>query len=240
MKKRNAAIVIVVFALMYGCVAQEADLRKTEKVLQLRIKQQDDQLSQARARQSVELAALREQDLPRLRGELEKALFQAQDLQTKQEDVRHQLALLEQQVKKLDADNATRHAWAQKSFDTQDAKVAAKLDELSRAMEGATVHLRKDIVDAIQRTNDTLAKRVDARLDEQQKGTADNRLRLNQAWEKFSQFSQALTGFRDALTDLNEQMEKGDQALGKTLESLGQKITTRLDAQDRRIEILAV
>ena len=239
MKKSDAAIIIVLSSLVSGCVAQEADLRQTEKVLQLRIKQQDEQLSQARARQSVELAALRDQDLPRLRGELEKALFQAQDLQAKQEDVAHRLALLEQQVKKLDADGTTRHAWFQKSFETQDTKVTAKLNELSRSMEGATVQLRKDIVEAIQRTNDTLAKRVDIRLDDQQKGTADNRLRLDQAWEKFAQFSQALTGFRDALTELNDQVEQGDQAVGKTLESLGQKITARLDAQDRRIEILA-
>ena len=230
--------IIVLFALLLGCAAQE-DLRQTEKVLQQRMKHQDDQLLQARARQNMEISTLRDQDFPRLRGELEKALYQAKDVQVKQEDIKHRLALLEEHVKKLDADNTTRHAWVQKSLDTQDAKVATRVEELSRAMESATAQLRKDIVDAIHRTNDTLAKRVDTRLEEQQKGTASNDQRLNQVSDKFTQFSQALTGFRDALKELNDRMEQEEQASGKRLESVGQQITARLNEQDRRIEILA-
>lgn len=231
-------IIIVLFLLLSGCVAQEADLRQTEKVLQQRIKQQDDQLSQSRAKQSLEISTLRDQELPRLRGDLEKALYQAQDIQAKQEDFKHRLAQLEQHVKKMEADNATRHAWVQKSLDTQETKVSARLDELSRAMETATGQLRKDIVDAIQRTNDGLAKRVEARLEEQQKGTTDNHQRLDQVSEKFAQFNQALTGFRDALTELHERVEQGDQVADKRIETVGQQITARLDEQDRRIEIL--
>jgi tol-pal system protein YbgF len=238
MRRGEAVIIIVLFVLLSGCVAQEADLRQTEKVLQQRIKQQDDQLSQARAKQGLEISTLRDQELPRLRGDLEKALYQAQDLQAKQEDFKHRLAQLEQHIKKMEADNATRHAWVQKSLDTQETKVSARLDELSRAMESATGQLRKDIVDAIQRTNDTLAKRVEVRLEEQQKGAADNRQRLEQVSEKFAQFNQALTGFRDALTELNNQVEEGEQAASKRLEAVGQQITVRLDEQDRRIEIL--
>ena len=123
-------MIIVLFAFLTGCVAQQADLVQTEKVLQQRIKQQDDQMSQARARQSQEISTLRDQDLPQLRGELERALYQTQDLQAKQEDLKHRLAQLEQQTKKLeqltgkmDADNTTRHAWVQKSLDNQDAKI---------------------------------------------------------------------------------------------------------------------
>ena len=239
-RRRTDAVisVIVLFALLLGCAAQE-DLRQTEKVLQQRMKHQDDQLLQARARQNMEISTLRDQDFPRLRGELEKALYQAKDVQVKQEDIKHRLALLEEHVKKLDADNTTRHAWVQKSLDTQDAKVATRVEELSRAMESATAQLRKDIVDAIHRTNDTLAKRVDTRLEEQQKGTASNDQRLNQVSDKFTQFSQALTGFRYALKELNDRMEQEEQASGKRLESVGQQITARLNEQDRRIEILA-
>lgn len=238
MRRAEAVIVVVLIALLSGCVAQEADLRQTEKVLQQRIKQQDDQLSQSRARQGQEIATLRDQELPRLRGDLERALYVAQDLQAKQEDFKHRLAQLEQQVKKMDADNTTRHAWVQKSLDTQDAKVGTGLDELSKAMEIAMAALKKDVVEAVQRTNETMAKRVDARLEEQKKETADNHQRLDQVSEKFSQFNQALTGFRDALTGLHDRVEQGEQTASKTLESVGQKITTRLDEQDRRIELL--
>ena len=123
--------------------------RHTERVLQQRIKQQDEQLSQARARQGQEIATLRDHELPRLQGEVERAFHLAQELEAKQEDIRHRLAQLEQQVKKMDADHATRYAWIQKSFDTQDAKVAAKLNELSRAMETVVAGMKKDIVEAV-------------------------------------------------------------------------------------------
>jgi len=260
MKHIEAVVVAAVFAFLSGCVAQQSDLKQTEKVLQQRIKQQDDQLSQTRARQSQEISTLRDQELPQLRGELEKALYLTQDLQAKQEDLKHRLAQSEQQTKKLeqlaakmDADNTMRHTWVQKSLDIQDAKVAAKLDELSRAMEQAMLGLKKDIADVVQRTNDTLAKRVDARLEEQQKELTDHQQRLDQVSQKFVQFNQALTGFREALTGLDDRVGHGERtasahaaevnksiaSVAKTLESVGHKVTARLDEQDHRIESLA-
>lgn len=241
MRKAETAITIVLSVLLFGCVAQEADLRHTERILQQRIQQQDEQLSQARARQGQEIATLRDHELPRLQGEVERAFHLAQELEAKQEDVKHRLAQLEQHVKKMDADNATRYAWVQKSFDTQDAKVAAKLNELSRAMETVVAGMKKDIVEAVQRTNDTLAKRVNERLEEQERETADHRQRLNQSTEKFLQFNQALIGFREALTELHEQADQREQATGKSLESLAQNIqvlSARIAEQDRRIESL--
>jgi DNA repair exonuclease SbcCD ATPase subunit len=239
MMRAKAVSGIVLSALLSGCVAQEADLRQTEKVLHQRIKQQDDQFSQSRARQSQEISTLRDQELPQLRGEVERVLRQAQDLQAKQEDIRYRLAQLEQQTKKTDSDNTTRHVWVQKSLDNQDAKVAARLEELSRAMETAMAALKKDIVEAVQRTNDTLAKRVDVRLEEQHRGVADNQQRLDQVSQKFTQFNQALTGFREALMGLNDRVEQGERIAAKTLEAAGNKIAARFDEQDRRIETLA-
>jgi len=238
MRRGEAVIIIVLFLILTGCVAQEADLRQTEKDLQHSIKKQNAQLSQARAKQSMEISTLRDQDLPRLRGDVERAVNQAQDLQAKQDDLKYRLTSLEQHVKKMEADNSTRHAWVQQSLTTQETKVSAKLNELSRAMEQATGQLRKDIVDAIQRTNDTFAKRVESRLDDQQKGAVDNRKRLEHVSEKFEQFNQALTGFREALTELNNRAEQEEQETGKRFETVGQQISARLDGQDRRIEIL--
>lgn len=267
-------IIVVLFAFLSGCVAQQADLKQTERVLQQRIKQQDDQFSQSRARQSQEISTLREQELPQLRGELEKALYQTQELRTKQEDLLHRTAQLEQQTRKLeqlttklDSDGTTRYAWLQKSLDNQDAKVAARLDELSKAMEAAMAALKKDIVEVVQRTNETLAKRVDVKLEDQQKGLLESQHRLEQVSQKFAQFNQALTGFKEALTGLNDRVALEEQAsrslaarvetdskaasvhatevnksvasVAKALESVGQKVTVRFDEQDRRIESLA-
>ena len=268
-----AIVVVVLVALLSGCVAQQSDLKQTEKTLQQRIKQQDDQLSQTRARQSQEISSLRDDELPRLKGKLEEALHQAQELQSKQEDLKYRSAQLEQQTKKLeqlaakmDTDSTTRHAWVQKSLDNQDARVAARLDEISKAMDMAMVALKKDLGEVVQRTNEGLAKRVDAKLDEQQKGSADSQHRLDQVSQKFTQFNQALTGFKEALTGLNERVGQEEQtsrnlaakidadaraasghatevnksvaSVAKAVESVGQKVTARFDEQDRRIEAL--
>ena len=269
----GAGVVIgmaMLYAVLPGCVAQQADLKQTEKALQQRIKQQDDQLSQARARQSQELSVLREQELPILRGELDKALQQAKELQGRQEDLKYRSAQLEQQTKRLEQlatkvelDSNARHVAMQKGLEAQDARVAARLDEVSKAMEA----LKRDIVDVVQRTNEGLVKRVDAKLDEQHKGVVDNQQRVEQVSQKFTQFNQALTGFREALTGLHDRVSQEEQttkslvtrfdtdaktasthaadvnksvaSVTKVLEAFGQKVNTRLDEQDRAIESLS-
>ncbi|ULA62223.1 MAG: hypothetical protein LZF86_10083 [Nitrospira sp.] len=75
-----ALLIVLTILPLSGCVAQQADLKQTERALQQKLKQQDDQLSQARARQSQGISILREQELPQLRGQLEQALHQIQDL----------------------------------------------------------------------------------------------------------------------------------------------------------------
>ncbi len=249
--------------ILPGCVAQQSDLKKTEKDLQ-------QQLSQTRARQSQELSTLREQELPQLRGELEKALNQARELQGKQEDFKHRSAQLEQQTKKLEqlaakleADSSTRYLWMQKSFDTQDVKVSARLDELSKAMEA----LKKEVIDVVQRTNEGLTKRIDVKLEGHQKELAEHQNKIEQISQKFTQFNQALTGFREALTGLNDRVGDHEQvikhltsridndskatathaedvnrsvvSITKALEAVGKKVTARLDDQDGRIDVLA-
>ena len=162
-----AVVLVMLFTLLSGCVAQQADLKQTERALQQKIKQQDDQLSQTRARQSQEISNLREQDLPQLRGELEKARHQAEELQSRQEDLKHRSAQLEQQTKKLEqlaakleTDTNTRYVWLQKSLETQDAKVNARLDELSRAVSKATEDLKRDVLMAVKQSNEGLNQRL--------------------------------------------------------------------------------
>ncbi len=249
--------------LLPGCVAQQSDLKKAEKDLQ-------QQLSQTRARQSQEISTLREHELPQLRGELEKALHQARELQNKQEDFKHRSAQLEQQTKKLEqlaakleTDSSTRYLWMQKSFETQDAKVSARLDELSKTMEV----LKKEVIDVVQRTNEGLAKRVDVKLEGHQKELTEHQSKIDQISQKFTQFNQALTGFREALTGLNDRVGEHEKtakhltsridadskmtathaedvnrsviSVTKALEAVGKRVTVRLDEQDGRIDALA-
>ncbi len=217
-------------AVLNGCVAQQADLKQTEKSLQQRIKQSNDELAQTRARQSAEITELREKELPQLRGELDRAFHKAQELQEKQADLEQRSALLKQQTfkleqlaAKLDADNTNRYNQVRESLNAQDVKnkadrdqlrgdVNARLDDINKQME----LLRKDIIEAVQKTNSVLVKNVDAKLDDQRKALADNQARTEQLSAKFTQFSQALTGFRESLTTLGERVGQEEQA-NKTL-----------------------
>ena len=212
--------------LSTGCIAQQADLKQTEKNLQQRIKQSSDESAQTRARQSQEISVLREQELPQLRGELERALHQAQELQGKQEDLKQRSAQLEQQTKrleqlagKLEADSATRYNQVRESLNAQDVKnkqdrdqfrmdVNARLDDVTRQMEV----VRKEIIEVVQKTNSGLAKSLDVRLEEQHKTLADNQVRAEQLSAKFAQFSQSLAAFRDSLTGLSERVSQEEQA----------------------------
>jgi tol-pal system protein YbgF len=214
----------VLILVTVGCMAQQADLKKTEQTLQTRIKQSNDELAQRGAQQRQELAVLREQELPQLRGELERAFNQARELQGKQEDLKQRSAQIEQQTKKLEqvaakleSDTTTRYAWIQKSLETQDLKnkedrdrlrmeVNTRLDDVNKQME----LLRKDIIEAVQKTNSALTKNVDARLEEQRKALVENQNRTEQLSAKFTQFSQSLAAFRESLSELTERVTQDE------------------------------
>ncbi|MGH7221233.1 MAG: tol-pal system protein YbgF [Nitrospiraceae bacterium] len=239
--------ICVVCALsLAGCIAQQADLKQTEKNLQQRIKQSSDESAQTRARQSQEISALREQELPQLRGELERALHQAQELQGKQEDLKQRSAQLEQQTKrleqlagKLEADSTTRYNQVRESLNAQDVKnkqerdqlrldVNTRLDDVSRQMEA----IRKEIIEVVQKTNSGLAKSLDVRLEEQHKA-------LTGLSERVSQEEQAGIA---SVTHINETNKAVTGYLGevnKSVASVAQKFAARFDEQDRRLDALS-
>lgn len=120
---------VVCALLTAGCVAQEADLKRTERDLQQRIRQAIDESSQSGARQSHQISALREQEMPQLRGDVDRALHQAQELKGKQDDLKQQNKKLEQLTAKIEGESATRYAWAQKNFETQGLKSKEDRDQ---------------------------------------------------------------------------------------------------------------
>lgn len=214
-----AVVLVMLITLLSGCVAQQADLKQTERALQQKIKQQDDQLSQTRARQSQEISSLREQDLPQLRGEMEKSQHLLQDLQRSQDDFKHRSAVLEQQTKKLEqlsakleTDTSTRYAWLQKSLEAQDAKVNARLDELSKAVSKATDDLKRDVLMAVKQSNEILDRKVAERLDGQRKELEAGQQNLDQkVSQNLTQFNQSLTGFKTAFTSLSDRVGQDEQ-----------------------------
>ena len=250
-------ICVICALLSPGCVAQQADLKQTEKNLQQRIKQSSDESAQTRARQSQEISTLREQELPQLQGKLDQVSHQAQELQGKQEDLKQRSAVLEQQTKKLeqlagklDAENANRYAQVRESLNAQDVKSKAdrdqfrtemnsRLDDVNKQMET----LRKDLIEAVQKTNSALMKSVDARLEEQRKAVTV----LNERLAQEEQANKALStkvesDIRASTTHLNEMNKAVTGYLGevnKSVASVAQKFAARFDEQDRRLDALS-
>jgi chromosome segregation ATPase len=170
--------VLVVLSLIYGlsgCVAQQGDMKSMER----KIKESSAEQNKRVARQNQELEILKSQELPKLRGELEKAHHQAQEIQRAQDDLSQRSAVLEQQTRKLEqlssqleSESANRYAQVRESLNAQDMKnksdrdqlridVNARLDDINRQMES----LRKDIIDAVAKTNAALVKGLTSRLD---------------------------------------------------------------------------
>ena len=171
--------VLLVLSLIYlslsGCVAQQADMKSMER----KIKQSSAEQNKRVAQQNQELEILKSQELPKLRGELEKAQHQAQEIQRAQDDLGQRSAVLEQQARKLEqlssqleSGSANRYAQVRESLNAQDMRnksdrdqlridVNTRLDDINRQMES----LRKDIIDAVAKTNATLVKGLTSRLD---------------------------------------------------------------------------
>jgi len=157
---------LVVFLASHGCVAQQADMRDIER----RLMQSNQKLAQSGAQQRQELEALKGEEIPKLRGELDRALQKMLVLQSKQDDLEQQMAVLMQPAKsELDANLSTQMRESLNALDVKNkadrdqlrGDVNIRLDEINRQMEV----LSKDIIDAVQKTNATLVKNVDGRLD---------------------------------------------------------------------------
>ena len=168
-------VVSLIYLSLSGCVAQQADMKSMER----KLKQSSAEQNKRVAQQNQELEILKSQELPKLRGELEKAQHQAREIQRAQDDLGQRSTVLEQQARKLEqlssqleSGSANRYAQVRESLNAQDMKnksdrdqlridVNTRLDDINRQMES----LRKDIIDAVAKTNATLAKGVDTRLD---------------------------------------------------------------------------
>lgn len=253
-------------ALLSGCVAQQADLKQTERELQRRIKQQTEEQAQTRARQNQEIVALREQDIPSLRGDVDKAIHRTQSLEARQDDLLAKLASQDSKVnqrlgesEKRSAEESKRLGWVEKQLVDQDAllkgerdrnraefaAVTARLDQVTAHMDA----IQKNVLDAMQKTTTVLAQKVDSRLDDQQKvlhgleTRSQNVAQLDSQnkvlADQVSKLNQALVDFRQALGNLGERVVQQDQAVKHLAASLEQDtvaLNKRTDALAGKIE----
>ena len=224
---RAAVLSMVVgpgLALLSGCVAQQADLKQTERELQRRIKQTTEEQAQNRARQNQEIVSLREQDIPSLRGDVDKAIHRTQSLEAKQDDLMAKLASQDSKLsqrmgegEKRSLEESKRLGWVEKQLVDQDAMLKGERDRSRSELAAATARMdqvaahidavQKNMLDAVQKTTTGLAQKIDSRLDDQQK-RLDEQQKLAHALETRShnvaQFDAQNKSLADQVSKLNQ------------------------------------
>ena len=260
------AIAVTCFALLSGCVAQQADLKQTERELQRRIKQQTEEQAQNRARQNQEIVSLREQDIPSLRGDVEKALHRAQSLDARQDDLLAKLANQEAkferrigEAEKRSIEEGKRLGWVEKQLVDQDALLKGERDRSRAELSAVTARLeqlnghidaiQKNVLEAMQKSTTGLAQKVDSRLDEQQRvlhgleTRSQNVAQLDAQnkvlGDQVTRFNQALVDFKQALGSLGERVVQQDQTvkhLAATFEQETASLSKRTDALAGKID----
>ncbi|HVG01897.1 MAG TPA: tol-pal system protein YbgF [Nitrospira sp.] len=238
-------------ALLSGCVAQQADLKQTERDLQRRIKQSTEELAQTRARQNQEIVSLREQDIPTLRGDVDKAIHRTQELEQREDNLAHRIDRLNSQTEQRALENDKRLSesnkrleWIEKQLVNQDASLKGERErsksELAATMarmDQVTAHVdavQKNMLEAVQKTTTALVQKIDSRLDDQQK-RLDDQQKLAHALETKSHNVAQLDAQNKTLGD---QVSKLNQALvdfRQALNGLGERIVQ----QDHSLKQLA-
>jgi len=245
------ACVAAGFALLSGCVAQQADLKQTERELQRRIKQQTEEQAQTRARQNQEIVSLREQDIPSLRGDVDKAIHRTQSLEARLDDLMAKLASQDSKLsqrmsegEKRSLEESKRLGWVEKQLVDQDAMLKGERDRSRSELAAATARMdqvaahidavQKNMLDAVQKTTTGLAQKIDARLDDQQKRLEEQQ-KLAHALETRSHSVAQLDAQNKTLAD---QVSKLNQALVDFKQALG-SLGERVVQQDQTVKHLA-
>jgi tol-pal system protein YbgF len=281
---RAVLAVTVGATVLTGCLAQQADLTQMErtlggkitrldqreKELQAAIKQAKDEIdrlvSETRARMSHEITVLRDEDLPSIRGALDKEAHQTVSLRARLEDLEDRtakrlatLAAAEQERK-----TALQHEKEQRERLQQElSQLNARLD----AMPGTigtmvkTLGTRLDEQDKALRTGETRNATVTHQLESQGRTVSEQVVQLSRA---LSDFKQALQGLNEkvaqeqqAANQLTKRMDtlqtkvdadakatsahlaevnKSVSSVAKAVETVGSRFVTRLDEQDHRLE----
>lgn len=228
----------LVSLLLSGCLAQQAELKDVErnlgtkitkldqrdKELQQTVKQAkvdiDKLVSETRARLSQEISALREEELPALRGGLDKDSHQMATLRSRLDDLEHQLAKRAAAVEKAQSDQAA----------------AAKADR-DRLHDDVTKLTGR--IDAMNGTVASVTKKLGEKLDEQDKGLVTYETKAQQLesqnralTEQMAQYKQALADYKKALTTLGEKLVQEEQ---RTME-LSNKIAGRADQLASKVD----
>jgi tol-pal system protein YbgF len=199
-----------------GCV-QQSDLVKQEKDLTAKIAKArtdlDQLIGETRARFNQELTTLREEELPALRGSMDKGSNRFESTQRRLDDVENKTAARLNVIEKIQHDQAN----------LLKADRDRVQEELARLAETVGV----------------LAKTVDGRLDAHDKAIGEQAGQLAQISRSLTDLSARMEADSKATAKHLAEVNKSVSSVATALRTVGEAIETREAEQDRRLDEMA-
>lgn len=209
----RAALVAACVLLLAGC-AQQSDLVKQEKELTAKIAKTrtdlDQLIGETRARFNQELTALREEELPALRGNVDKGSNRFEAVQRRLDDIESKSTARLNVIEKIQLDQGNL---LKSNRDRLQAEMAKQADTLG-----------------------ALAKTVDAKLDAQDKAIVAQAEQLTALNQSLVDLSVKMEADRKLTSQHLAEVNKSVNSVAKALRTVGEAIETREAEQDRRLD----
>ncbi len=143
-----------------GC-AQQSDLVKQEKELTAKIAKLDQSIGETRAKFNQELATLREEELPALRGNLDKGSNRFETIQHRLDDVENKSAVRLNVIEKIQHDQANLLKTDRDRVQEELAKLAETVGALAKTVD-AKLGSHDKTLEQLSRSLTDLSVKVDA------------------------------------------------------------------------------
>lgn len=213
---RMAWVSCVCLLSLSGC-AQQSDLIKQEKELTAKIAKSradlDQLIGETRARFNQELATLREEELPALRGNMDKGSNRFDAVQRRLDDIENKSTARLNVLEKIQFDQANL--------------LKADRDRVQGEMA------------KLAETFGALAKAVDTKLDAHDKAIAAQAGQLTHLSQSLTDLSTKMAADNKLTSEHLAEVNKSVNSVAKALRTVGEAIETREAEQDRRLDEVA-
>ena len=198
----RGAAVLAVCALAWsqaGC-AQQSDLVRQEKELSAKIAKLDQAIGETRAHFNQELATLREEELPQLRGNMDKGSNQFEGMQRRVDDVENRTAARLNVIEKIQHDQANLLKTHRDRTQEELAKLAETVGLLARTVDAKQAGYDKTL-EHLSRSLSDLSVKMDA----DSKLTSEHLAEVNRS---VSSMAKALRTFGEAIETREAEQDK--------------------------------
>ena len=224
-----------------GC-AQQADLIKQEKELTAKIAKAraelDQLIGETRARFNQELTALREEELPALRGNLDKGSNRFDAVQRRLDDIENKSTARLNVIEKIQLDQANLLKADRDRLQGEMAKLADTLGALAKTVDAKLdAHDKAIAAQAGQLTalNRSLVD-ISAKMEADRKLTSEHLAEVNKS---VNSVAKALRKVGEAIETREAEQDRRLDETAKALQRVGEAVETREAEQDHRLDELA-